>query len=268
MADEIIAALDESGATKLVHKAQATLGTLSAGGSDSLGPFSASYNAAVSFSGGSIDLIAPDIIRISNMKLNYTLGVTLKINLNDILPTFCLPRVCVKIPFDGKLCTPKICISWPTIPIPLSYSDAATFSADFRLDIYEAAPNWKVDIVVIGVPFLQLSPAAAALLAALSLAVAAALALVPFIGPFLAAAALIIINAIGIAGVLGWLGAILTPFVSGLRLNVFSQPKLFNVLPAGGALNPAANITLDLVEAEVVSSDEDELVLSANISPA
>jgi hypothetical protein len=33
-------------------------------------------------------------------------------------------------------------------------------------------------------------------------------------------------------------------------------------------LNPAANITLDLVEAEVIGSDEDELVFSADISPA
>jgi hypothetical protein len=268
MAEEIIAALDETGATKLVHQAQAALGTLPTSGSGNLGPFSATWGASASFSGGTIDLIPNDTVRISTMQLNYNLNFSIKVDLNDFLPTFCLPRVCLKIPFDGKICTPKICISWPTITIPLSYSDAVTFTADFRLDIYEDPPNWKVDIVVVGVPFLQISPAAAAILAALSLVVAALLAPIPFIGPFLAGAAIIIINTIGIAGMLGFLGAILTPFISGLRFSVYKQPKLFNVLPAAGALNSPANITLDLVEAEVIGSDEDELVFSANISPA
>jgi hypothetical protein len=224
MAQEIIAALDESGATKLVHQAQGALGTLPASGSGNLGPFTATWSASASFSGGTIDLIPPDIIRVNAMKLNFNLNFSIKVDLNDFLPTFCLPRVCVKIPFDGKICTPKICVSWPTITIPLSYPDSVTFSADFRLDVYEAAPNWRVDIVVVGVPFFQISPAAAAILAALSLVVAAVLAPIPFIGPFLAAAAIIIINTIGIAGMLGFLGAILTPFVSGLRFNVYEQP--------------------------------------------
>lgn len=268
MADEIIAALDETGATKLVHDAEATLGTLGSSGSGSLGPFSASWGATVSFSGGAVDLIPPDIIRLAMVQMNYSLHFNLKVDLNDILPTFCLPRVCVHIPFDGRICTPKICVSWPTISIPVNYSDSLTFSGDFKLAVYQAGTDWKVDIIILAVPFLQISPAAAAILAALSLAAAAVLSLVPFIGPFLAAAAIIIINAIGVAGMLGLLGSILTPFVSGLRYNIYHQSKLFNVLPATGPLDPAANITLDLVEAEVRGSDEDELVFSANISPA
>jgi hypothetical protein len=268
MADEIIAALDETGATTLMQQAQSALGTLADSGSGSLGPFTASWGASASFSGGNVDLIPPDIIRIATMQMNYQLSFSFQVNLNDFLPTFCLPRVCIRIPFNGRICTPRICISWPTVSIPLTYSDALTFSGDFKLSVYQSGPDWKVDVVIVGVPFLQISPAAAAILAALSLAVAAVLAPIPFIGPFLAVAALVIINTIGIAGVLGLLGAILTPFVSGLRFNVYTQAKLFNVLPAGGPVDPAANITLDLVEAEVVGSDEDELVFSANISPA
>lgn len=268
MADEIIAALDESGATSLLQDAQAALGTVGNSGSGSLGPFTASWGASASFSGGTVDLIPPDIIRIATMQMNYNLNFSFQIDLNKFLPSFCLPRVCVRIPFVGRVCTPRICISWPTITVPLSYSDSLTFSGDFRLVVFQSGPDWKVDVEIVGVPFLQISPAAAAILAALSLVVAALLAPIPFIGPFLAAAAILIINTIGIAGVLGLLGAILTPFVSGLRFNVYSQPKLFNVLPAAGPLDPAANITLDLVEAEVVGSDEDELVFSANISPA
>lgn len=268
MAEEIIAALDESGATTLLHDAQAALGTLGGSGSGSLGPFTASWGASASFSGGTVDLIPPDIIRIATMQMNYTLSFSFQIDLNDFLPSFCLPRVCVRIPFVGRVCTPRICVSWPTVSIPLSHSDSLAVSGDFRLAVYQSGPDWKVDVVIVGVPFLQISPAAAAILAALSVVVAAVLAPIPFIGPFLAAAALLIINTIGVAGVLGLLGAILTPFVSGLRFNVFSQPQLFNVLPAGGPLDPAANITLDLVEAEVVATNEDELVFSANISPA
>lgn len=268
MANEIIAALDETGATTLLHQAETALGTIARSGSGSLGPFTASWGASVSFSGGTVDLIAPDIIRIATMQMNYSLSFSFQIDLNDFLPTFCLPRVCVHIPFDGNLCTPKICVSWPTITIPFSYSDSLTVSGDFKLAIYQSGTDWKVDVVVVGVPFLQISPAAAAILAALSLVVAAVLAPIPFIGPFLAGAAILIINTIGVAGVLGLLGAILTPFVSGLTFNVYSQPQLFNVLPAGGPIDPPANIRLDLVEAEVVASDEDELVFSADISPA
>lgn len=268
MAKEIVAALDESGATKLVHDAQTALGTVGDSDSGSLGPFTANWGASASFSGGSIDLIPADTIRIDSMQMNYNLNFSFSVDLSDFLPDFCLPRVCIPIPFDGRLCTPRICVDWPTITIPFNYSDSLTFSADFKLDVYLDGTDWKVDIVVDGVPFLQISPTAAAILAALSLAVAAALAPIPFIGPFLAAAALVIINTIGIAGVLGLLGAILTPFVSGLRFNVYEQPQLFNVLPAAGPLDPAANITLDLVESEVRGSDEDELVFSADISPA
>ena len=268
MAKEIIAALDESGATKLVHDAQSALGTVGDSGSESLGPFTASWGASASFTGGSIDLIPAETIRIASMQMNYNLNFSFEVDLSDFLPDFCLPQVCVPIPFDGKLCTPKICVDWPTISVPFNYSDSLTFSADFKLDVYLDGSDWKVDIVVDGVPFLQISPAAAAILAALSLAIAAALAPIPFIGPFLAGAVVVFINTIGIAGVLGLLGAIITPFVSGLRFNVYKQPKLFNVLPAAGPLDPAANITLDLVESEVRGSDEDELVFSADISPA
>lgn len=268
MAREIIAALDEGGATILLHQAQAALGTVGGSGSGSLGPFTAAWGASASFSGGAVDLMPPDIVRVANVQLNYSLNFSFQINLNNFLPTFCLPRVCVRIPFVGRVCTPRICITWPTITVPFSYSDALTFSGDFRLAVSQSGPDWKVDVVIVGVPFLQISPAAAAILAALSLVVAALLAPIPFIGPFLAAAVVLIINTIGIAGMLGLLGAILTPFVSGLRFPLYSQPQLFNVLPAGGPIDPPANITLDLVEAEVVASDEDELVLSADISPA
>jgi len=263
---DIIAAADETAATNLIHAAETTLGTLSKSGSGSLGPFNTSWNASASFSGGMIDLIAPNVVRITNGQFNYALGFSFSFDLSNILPDFCLPQVCIPIPFDGKLCTPKICINWPTITIPISHSGAINFTADFSLNAHLSGSDWLIDIVVVGIPFLQIGPAAAAILAAIGAAASLILLAVPFIGPFLAAAVAGITAFIGIAGVTGLLGPILTPFVSGLTFNVYKQPKLFQVLPPA-LPDPAVNVNLDAITAVVASSNEDELVISVDISP-
>jgi hypothetical protein len=262
---DIIAAADETAASNLIHAAETTLGTVSKSGSGNLGPFTAGWNANASFSGGMIDLIAPNVIRITNCQLNYSVGFSFSFDLSSILPDFCLPQVCIPIPFDGKLCTPKICVNWPTITIPVSHSGVINFTADFSLNVHLSGPDWLIDIVVVGVPFLQIGPEAAAILTAIGVAASLALLAIPFIGPFLAAAVVGITAVIGIAGVTGLLGPILTPFVSGLTFNVYKQPKLFQVLPPAPP-DPAVNINLDTITAVVASSNEDELVISVDIS--
>ena len=264
---DIIVAADETAATKLIHDAETALGVQGSGGSGSLGPFSASWGASVSFSGGVIDLIPPNIIRIDNCQFHFTLNFGFSIDLNSFLPHFCLPQVCVRIPFIGRVCTPRICISWPTISIPtITYSDIINFSADFTLNVQLVAGVWKVDIVIVGIPFLQLSPAATAILALVGSAIAAAVVWIPFIGPFIAGLVLAVTAVIGIAGITGLLGPILTPFVSGRSFNIYNQPQVFQALPAAGPIDPAVNINLDLITASVQGSDEDELVLTADIS--
>ena len=62
------------------------------------------------------------------------------------------------------------------------------------------------------------------------------------------------------------LGPIVSPFISGLRIPIYDQPQQFPVLPAGGPLDPPVLVTIDQVLAEVQCSDEDELVLSIEIS--
>jgi len=266
---DIIVAADETAATKLIHDAETTLGTISAPpGSGTLGPFSATWSADASFSGGAVDLIAPNIIRIANCQFHYHVSFGFSIDLNSFLPHFCLPQVCVRIPFIGRVCTPRICISWPTIPLPtINYSDLINFTADFTLNVQLVSGVWKVDVVIVGIPFLQLSPAATAILALIGGTVAAAVAWVPFIGPLLAGLVIAVTAAIGIAGLTGFLGPLLTPFVSGLSFNIYSQPQVFEALPAAGPIDPAVNINLDLITASVQSTDEDELVLTADISP-
>ena len=265
---DLIAVADENAATKLVQLAQADLGTLTEADSASLGPFGVSWNASANFTGGSVDLRTPDIVRIQNMDLNYSLGFTLTIDLNDILPEFCLPQVCLSIPFDGEICTPEICIPWPPpITVPVSYSDSLTFTADFRLKPHLVGTDWLIDIEIVDIPSLEIGAAAAAIFAAIGVAVALALLAVPFIGPFLAAAVIVITAAIGVAAITGLLGPILSLFVSGLTFNIYTQPQLFEVDAATLPLDPAVNVNIDAISAEVQASDEDELVVSIDISP-
>lgn len=279
---DILVAADETAATKLVHDAEASLGTVcgSVGGSPSsgsldptgsLGPFTASWSVCATFSDGTVQLIPPNVIRVADLQLNYSLSLSISLDLNTILPSFCLPQICVSIPFIGDVCTPKICISWPTITIPLNFSDSLKFTADFSLNVHlqnkpTGGNTWLVDIVIVGVPFLQLGPASAALITAIGVAAGLALLVVPFIGPFLAGAVVLITATIGIAGVLGFLGAILTPFISGLSFNVYKHSQLFEVIPASPPIDPAVNINLDRITAAVVGSDKNELELTANIS--
>lgn len=262
---DITVAGDETAATQLVHDAEATLGVIGKSGSGSLGPFTASWSASVSFSNGTVDLNPPNIIRITDCQMHYSLAFSFSFDLSSILPDFCLPQICIPTPW-GDICTPKICVNWPTITIPVSYSDTLAFTADFALNPHLSGPNWLIDIVILGIPFLQISPAAAAILAAIGLAAAAILAPIPFIGLFLAGAVLAITAAIGIAGITGLLGPILTLFVSGLTFTVYKQPKVFPVLPVAGPVDPAVNINLDAITASVVRTDEDELVVGVDIS--
>ncbi|MGH2697693.1 MAG: hypothetical protein ACRDJL_00660 [Actinomycetota bacterium] len=264
---DITAAVDEVAASTLMANAQTLLGTQSVSDSGSLGPFDASWGATASFSGGTVDLVPPDVVRITDCDLNYSLNLTVSFDLSSIIPDFCLPRICIPTPF-GSICTPRICIDWPSVSIPISFSDVVKFTADFKFNVFlNSSSQWQVDAVIVGVPFLQLTPAATAILAAIGITAAAILAPIPFIGPLLAGAVLLITATIGVAALTGLLGALLTPFVSGLSFTVYKQPQLFPVLPAAGPFDPAVNINLDSVAIAVDGSGgEDELVLSVDIS--
>jgi hypothetical protein len=263
---EIIAAIDENGANTLLADAVQTIGTLSKSGSGSLGPFSASYTVSGSFVSGAVDLIPPDTIRIDHLRFNWHIDLSFSIDLNDFLPHFCLPQVCVDIPCVGTVCTPTICIDWPTITVPVGFGDFAEATADFGLNVALTGGNWKVQIVVKNVSQLQFGLATAAVLALIGAAITPILLLIPFIGPFLAIAVDAILAGIGIAGLTGFLGPIISPFISGLTIPVYDQPKHFQLLPAAGANDPAVFIELDAVQARIEGSDEDELVLDVDIS--
>lgn len=227
----------------------------------------ASYSVNATLTNGDVDLRVPDIVGLENLRLNWNLNLSIGIDLSEILPDFCLPQVCVDIPCVGRVCTPKVCIDWPTISVLVSYSDFVRADANFRLEANLVAGVWQVRAVIVGVPNLQFGATTAALLAAIGLAVTPILLLIPFIGPFLAIATNAILAAIGIAGLTGFLGPILTPFIAGIRIPIYDQPQLFPILPPDGPFDPQVDITIDSIAAEVANSTgEDELVLTANIS--
>lgn len=263
---EITVAIDEQAADQVFDTAIGLIPTQSASGSGNLGPFFATYSALASFAPGDVDLIAPGTIRIENFRVNWSLNFSFGVDLSDILPDFCIPQVCVDIPCVGEVCTPEICIDWPTITVPVSFSDFVVATADFGISITQSGGFWRVEAVVQGVPNLQFGATTAALLAAIGLAITPILLAIPFIGPFLAIAVNAILLGIGIAGVTGFLGPIITPFVSGLRIPVYNQPVTFQALAAAGPADPAVFITLDDVDAFITSDTEDELVLTVEIS--
>lgn len=265
---DIVAVADETAATNMVRAAEAAIGTLSRSGSGSLGPFTVGWNASARLANGNIDLIPPNVIRIADGELQFTVGFSLSIDLNSFLPNFCLPRVCIRIPFLGRICTPRICISWPTITVPFSHSGVVRFTADFSLNPHLVGSDWKIDLVILGIPFLGLDAVSVLILAAIGTAVTLAALAIPFIGPLLAIGVAAITAAIGVAAITGLLGPILTPFISGTTLNIYTQPRLFPVLPAAGVLDPAVNVNLDAITATVERTDEDELVIGVDISPA
>lgn len=264
---EIIAAIDEGGANILLADALATIGMLSTAGSGSLGPFTASYNLTGHFTGGTIDLIAPGTARVDHLRFDWHVDLGFSIDLNDFLPNFCLPQVCIDIPCVGRICTPRICIAWPTIGVNVPLGDFVEASADLGIDIGLTGGNWKVQLVVQNVRQLQFGPATAGMLALIGLAITPVLLLVPFLGPFLAIAVNAILATIGIGGLTGLLGPIISPFISGLKIPVYEQPKHFLAVPGSGPTDPDVFIEIDTVSADVRSTDEDELVLSIDISP-
>lgn len=265
MAD-VTAAVDASGLTDMLSAVENATPPLSTGGSGSLGPFTASYGATASFSGGSVALMPPNTIQVTNCTLHYSLSLSFGIDLNTVIPPLCLPQVCIPIPFDGQICTPAFCITWPVINITLpTYSDSLQFTADFSINPHLTGGVWKIDVVIISIPALNLSVTAAGLLAAIGVAVAAIVSAVPLIGPVLGVAIAAIMALISLAAVTGLLGTILTRFVSGLTFNIYNQPQKFQLLPPAAG-DPAVNVTINALTAAVVAAaDKSELVATADI---
>jgi hypothetical protein len=219
-------------------------------------------------SNGTVDLIAPATIRVADLRLDWHLNLLLQLDIGDFIPDIHIPQVCVHIPCVGDVCTPRIDFEWPTVPVPVSFGDFLTTTVDLGLSLTQVAGVWRVEGVVLGVPSLQFGASTAALLAAIGLAIAVAVAWVPLIGPFVAILAAGVLAAIGIAGLTGLLGPIITPFIAGTRFPITAVPTAYEVLPASGPFDPAVHVTVENLGVEIQhNAPEDELVLLADIKP-
>ncbi|MEM7322679.1 MAG: hypothetical protein AAF531_06315 [Actinomycetota bacterium] len=264
---DITAAIDESAADSLLDSLVSSIPVQTASGSGSLGPFTASYNASASFTNGDVDLIAPSTVRIQNFRVDWSVGLSFTLDLSSIIPDFCLPQVCVNIPCVGRVCTPAPCINWPSVTINVPpVGDFLNITADLGLSATLVGSDWEVDATIQGVPNLQFGAASAVILAAIGAAIVPAVIVIPFIGPFVAAAVAGILAAIGIAGVTGLLGPIITPFVAGLAVTIYKQPQTFQAIAAAGPNDPAVFVSIDDVQAEIQSTNEDELVVTVDVS--
>jgi hypothetical protein len=265
---EIVAAIDEGAAQQLFDTEIASLGMQSTSGSSSLGPFTVSYAVNGTLSNGSIDLIAPATVEVKDLRLDWHVDLSFQLDIGDFIPDVHIPQVCIHIPCVGDVCTPKIDIIWPTVTVPVSFGDFVKTTVDLGVALSLVSGVWKVEGVVQGIPNLQFGASTAALLAAIGLAVSAAVAWVPLIGPFLAVLIGAVVAAVGIAGLTGLLGPIITPFISGTRFPITEVPALFEVLPAAGPFDPAVFVTVESLGAEVQHNPpEDELVVHADIKP-
>jgi len=263
---DITLAADQTAVTRLLHDAETLLGTLSKSTSGSFGPFFASAGASVSFSGGTVTLTPPRTIGLANVSLNYALDLSFGIDLSKFLPNFCLPQVCVDIPCVGKVCTPTICVTWPTIGFNFHYADSLRFSADFEVLPHLQGGDWIIDVRILSIPALDLSVAAAAILTAIGIALGAAVSAIPFIGPLLGALVAAVLAAIGVAGITGLLGPLLSLFVAGLTFTIYKEPAIQQVLPASGPHDPVVSIDVTALDAVVQQTDKAELVITASIA--
>jgi hypothetical protein len=269
-------AVSEGGANQLMQKLLAGE-SISKSDSASWGPFTVGYNVNVALSGGTIELIdAPlNIIRLHNLNISGNVGVFFTIDLGQILPTICIPpfQVCVDIPFIGEVCTPQVCITWPSITVPINLPFSVNVSADFGLSVRDAGTNWEVDLLVF--PFsllIDLSPMATVILNAIESAIDGALNNIPLIGGLIAWLVNMVLGALNSV-----LLAILSTFSSFvhdviLLLDLFSPTipvplltfaKTQAMLPAGGPSDPEVDITIAALGASI---NDHELVATADFA--
>jgi hypothetical protein len=268
---QILVAADMAATDTLVRTAPFSGPDVNSTGGN-LGPFGAQITARGAFVEiGSLDLIPPNIVQFVKWKVHYDLEAVLTIDLNRILPEFCLPQVCVDLPFLGEVCTPRVCVSWPTISFPVSASSpGAEFTAKFEINVRrEVDGRWAIDLVFKDLQQFELNGDAKILIAAILFVLHIALAAVPFIGPLLAFAIDLIAATLGIAIVARRLDLLIRPILRGRRFTIYRQPRTLQLLAENPPLDPAVTVQLTDLGADVHVSGATKLLrLAAEVTAA
>jgi hypothetical protein len=256
------AALDQTGATRLLAWAEGRHPEIALNGSRALGPFVAAYGAWATFAGGTVTLSPPKNIRLADATVRFRLTLDITLDVSRLIPDFCLPQACADVPFVGRVCIPPkpICIDWPSVTIPVSYSEAATFTADLTVEVHLQEGLWVAETVLLATPSVQIG-SLDRLLQTIRAAADAVLRNLPYIGPLLGKALDALIGSV--SGALGGtLGSIITAVVGGTRFRLYEHSATLSV-PIDGT---PITVTLDQVQVDVVASDENELVLGIDVS--
>jgi hypothetical protein len=264
---DLTAAIDENAATRIIHAAESQLGTITRSASSAIGPFAATGTLHAQLSGGNVHLIPPDVIRVASVTLSYSVQLAFALDVNQFLAPLHVGPWTIQIKigwFEFTFTIPGFTVNWPTVTVPIAFSNAIAVGADFKLSTHLVAARWKVDLVAFGVPSLNVSAAGAIALAAVGAGLTVALSAIPGIEPFLTSTIAAIQGTIALTGATSLVAAILTPLVAGLTVTIYDQPRRFQVLAAKSPIDPAVFIDLAQVETRVIAnSDEPELVLTA-----
>lgn len=185
-ASDATVALSQDALTLLVQRALDK--PLTGQNSGSWGPFVFGYSPNLSVSGGAITLVdLGQQVRLDSVVISGTIGLSIGVNLGAILPSVCIPpsRACINI-FGHQVCTPQVCITWPTISVPLPpilIPLPIALSVNFQVAAQKDGSNW--DVVLKVFPFsilIDLSPAVNTIVDAVESAVRNTLGQIPLIG--------------------------------------------------------------------------------------
>jgi len=216
-------AVSEPGVNVVLHKAIA-LARGSKSDSASWGPFQVGYSATIALSGGVATLENAPANKIDLQNLNVTGSVSafFSFDLGRILPKICIPpfQVCVNIPFLGRVCTPQICITWPSINVGVSLPFAFGLDVSFGFRVDDLGSRWGIVLLIDPFsPRFDLSPMGAAIIAAIQNDVSNRLRQIP-LGRLLAGLVNTVIGAFSgvLSVVLGAFGGLLNLVLSLLDL--------------------------------------------------
>lgn len=259
---DLIAAIDQEILNKVVD-AETRVVDWNQSTSVHIAPFLISVAVDVKLPHCAVKLVPPNIFHFDHLDLHYTLDGSFTVRLNDILPHPCF-RVCFLF-----WCTPERCLNWPDITVPFSSTGDVTVVADFKVDIHldSNTNQWLLDIIPASVPHMDLSAQAVALFVTIEYSVMMALNFVPFIGPFLSAAAASIMGVFNVVALTGALDGLLRPFLNNLRFNLIKQDKVVTLQKAEPpGPYPAVTMSIDGLTSDIEQTDETELVLTGTLS--
>lgn len=229
--NDILITADTTATNSLLSAALRGVGSMTANGRTALDVLEVGWCSSASITGGSVDLRTPDIMRVKNLTLEFTIGLN------------------TTIPVGGKqLEIRRAC-----------HSGRVGFSHDFSIQSNLCGSDWCVQLETINTPEVQLGAVAERMKTSLDAVISRfATAEFPRNSEHIAAAC----AQVSIPGITSLLEGILTRFLSDLCIPIFSQPRMQSVVPI---CDTSGQIRFDDLTANIVASRGGELVLSADI---